>query len=171
MSYQRSTRGVIDLTSGETLTPGSPGWATYETWLSAGGTPRPPPPTPRWPDLAAARADLCAHVCIERARREAGGFAFRGKVIDSDDRARVRLMSAIVAATIATVRATAFTRTWTTADGSPLALDAVGMLALAQAMADYDNACAARATALKTAIAAADIATLETLDINEGWPT
>ena len=171
MTYRRADIGVVDLRSGASVTPASPDWPQYEAWLAAGGTPLPPPPRLRWPDLATARADLCAHVCIERARREAGGFAFRGKMIDSDDRARVRLMSAILAAASATVRATAFTRTWITADGSALALDAAGMLALAQAMADFDNACAARATALKTAIAAADIATLETLDINEGWPT
>jgi hypothetical protein len=41
MSYRVASRGVIDLTSGDPVQPGSARWVIYEAWLAAGGVPEP----------------------------------------------------------------------------------------------------------------------------------
>jgi hypothetical protein len=41
MSYRVALHGVIDLTSGDPVQPGSVRWAIYEAWLAAGGVPEP----------------------------------------------------------------------------------------------------------------------------------
>lgn len=169
--YRLADAGIVRMADGAVLLPGIDGWAGYEDWLRAGGKPLPPPAKSRWKGIDIARAEMLAAVRLERARREAAGFSFRGKVIESDAAARVRLFSAILAALVAKVGLQAFSRDWITADGSTLALDLPGMLALAQALAAYDNACAANAAALKEQIGTLDMPALEVFDFSTGWPT
>lgn len=173
MSYRIATHGVIRLADNAVLRPGHDGWTAYEEWLRSGGAPQPAIEPPRWKGLAEIKAEYMARVRIARARHEHGGFAFRSRRLDSDTEARVRLISAVLAALVARITSTStpFAREWVAADGSVITLDTADMLALATALADHDNACAARAASLKAQIIAApDMQSVQDLDINVGWP-
>lgn len=69
-----------------------------------------------------------------RDRLEAGGFEYRGVVIDSDSRSVERINTAAMSALIAKSSGEAYSIEWKTSSNKRLTLDAAGMLGLQAAL-------------------------------------
>jgi hypothetical protein len=116
------------------------------------------------------RAELLAKVKAERGRREQPGFAYLGKVIESDPISVQRITVASQAAQIALANNQPFVVDWTCADNTALSLDAQGVIALPVALAQYGLALHSHAQALKSQINAAEtLGDLTAIDIQSGW--
>lgn len=113
------------------------------------------------------REMLKARVKALRDQKETEGFAYMGKVFDSDERSVARITSA---ALTALAIGNTFTIDWTAADNSVVTLDQAAMLGMPAALAVYANDLHTTAKAHKAAIDAADFDTLKTYDITTGWP-
>lgn len=127
---------------------------------------------PRWPSVAAGRAELRGRVNAERDAHEQGGFAYMGKVIDSDPLSAQRLIGAAQLAQIAIGAAQPFSIDWTCADDTSLTMDAQQMLGAMAALGQHVTAVHARARQLKAQLEAAQtVAELEQVEaqIAEGW--
>jgi hypothetical protein len=116
-------------------------------------------------------------IAIEREWdvRKGNGFAFGGKVIDSDVTARENVSNAAMGAltAIASGHPEAFSLApapgWKCQDNTYLALDATGMLGMHKAMLDAGVALFAYAQQLKAQVVAADDPLA--VDIMAGWPS
>lgn len=102
------------------------------------------------------------------------GMPYNGKVIqiEDDDRANISGVAARAMGVVAQVPGMTWPQGfyWRTMDNSPLPLDAPGMLAMSQAVADHYTALLYNKGALKDAAnAAPDAATVEAIDANSGW--
>lgn len=171
MSYRLADRGVIRLADGLAILPGDAAWPAYKAWFAAGNRPDPVPLADRWLDLATARAEVRAAINAERDRREAGGFAYAGRVIDSDPRSAQRISLAVQAAQAALAVGAPFAVDWTCADNSTLTLDAAGVIGMPVALAQHAQALHAAAKALKLWAAGAEHAALAAFDATgAGWP-
>lgn len=102
-----------------------------------------------------------------RDQKETEGFAYMGKVFDSDERSVLRITQAALTAMAA---GPTFTIDWTAADNSIVTLDQAAMIGMPAALAVYANQLHQSAKAHKAAIDAADFDTLKTYDITTGWP-
>lgn len=102
-----------------------------------------------------------------RDQKETEGFAYMGKVFDSDERSVLRITQAALTAMAA---GPTFTIDWTAADNSIVTLDQAAMIGMPAALAVYANDLHTTAKAHKVAIDAADFDTLKTYDITTGWP-
>jgi len=111
---------------------------------------------------------LKAKVKALRDQKETEGFAFNGKVFDSDERSVLRITQAAFAAQVV---GPTFTIDWTTADGSLMTLNQAAMLGLPATFASYANQLHQAAKVHKAAIEVADFDTLKTYDITTGWST
>lgn len=121
--------------------------------------------------LAARRAELPATITADRDRREAAGFPYQGKVMDSTPLSVQRITAAALAAQVALAAGQPFSLDWTCADNSTLTLDAAGIIGMPVALAKHAAALHAHARNLKAAVAAAvDQAELDAIDIQSGWP-
>lgn len=109
-----------------------------------------------------------------KALREAkidGGATFAGKVAQTDLLSRTNIAGAALAAVIAKSAAAPFEVTWTFADNSTADLDADEMISLGITAMGHVDACYARARVLRSAIdAAADMAALLSINLEQGWP-
>lgn len=117
------------------------------------------------------RTSLKVDITLERDRREATVFRYRGKAIDCDPRAVQRITAAALAAQAALATGQPFSLDWTCADNSVLTLDAAGVAGMPLALAAYADALHRHARGLKQAVLAAeDVAALAAIDIQTGWP-
>ena len=101
-----------------------------------------------------------------RDQKETEGFAYMGKVFDSDERSVLRITQAALTAMAA---GPTFTIDWTAADNSIVTLDQAAMIGMPAALAVYANQLHQSAKAHKAAIDAADFDALKTYDITTGW--
>lgn len=167
--YQLLPRGVRDTDAGLDIAPGQTGWAAYQDWVAAGGIAYPLPIAPRWPNLATARAEVKAAITQERDSREAAGFEYLGKTIDSDPRAAQRISLAVQAAQAALAAGRPFSVDWTCADNSILTLDAAGVIGMPVALAMHAMTLHEQARTAKALADAAAMADLEAFDPIGGW--
>lgn len=140
--YRLAQVGVVRLADGATITRDMAEWEDYRAWLRAGNQPEPMElvTLPRWPDLAAAQADVWEAAKRRRDELERGGFEYLGRPLDSDQVAVSRIGIATQAAQAAALLRQPFEVGWTCADGSVIDLDAVGMMGMPAALALHANA-------------------------------
>ncbi|QND84153.1 DUF4376 domain-containing protein [Chromobacterium vaccinii] len=86
------------------------------------------------PSLDELRATAASRINAARDRVEAGGFAYRGAMIDSDSRSVERINTAAMAALIAKTSNQQYSIDWKTAGNEKMPLDADGMLGLQAAL-------------------------------------
>jgi len=167
--YQLLPRGVRDTDAGLDIAPGQTGWVEYLGWIAAGGIADPMPVPTRWPDIATARAEVKAAITQERDRREAAGFNYLGKTIDSDPRAAQRISLAVQAAQAALSAGQPFQVDWTCADNSILTLDAAGVISMPVALALHAMTLHEQARTAKAWADTAAMDVLEAFDPIGGW--
>ena len=148
----------------EVAAPGDPLLYTWEIQTVDGV------PTQTWTELslATAKANLITDLSAKRNQVETAGIVVGGTAIGSDQTARTLLNDAITALQCPGAPAEILYK-FPSGQWSSVALTmAQGMLA---AIAGHVAACASNQRALETAImAATDIAGLQAIDINQGWP-
>lgn len=130
-----------------------------------------PQPTQNELDNAAIQARrlvVCAAINAERDRREQSTFPYLGKRIDSYPVSVQRISVAATTAQLALAADVPFSIEWACADNSILALDAMGVLGMVQALGSHGLALHMFARGLKTQ--AMESETPETIDILTGWP-
>lgn len=113
------------------------------------------------------REMLKARVKLLRDQKETEGFAYMGKMFDSDERSVLRITQA---ALTAMAMGPTFTIDWTAMDNSVVTLDQAAMVGMPAALAVYANNLHTVAKTKKAAIDAADFDTLLTYDVTTGWP-
>jgi hypothetical protein len=97
-----------------------------------------------------------AAIRAERDRREAAGFPYLRKLIDSDSLSVQRITTATQSAQAAIAIGAEFSVDWTCADNSVLTLNAEQMLGMPVALADHANALHVTARVLRAEIEAAE---------------
>lgn len=161
-------RSADDL-PGMTLVPAPEGLPVAIGWTWDGVRFAPPP---RWPSLEVGQAELRARVKARRDALEQSGFAYLGKVLDSDPASAQRLIGAAQLAQAAAATGSPFSIDWTCADDSVLTMDAPQMVGALAALGAHVAALHTQARARKEQIAEAQsIADLTVLEasIEEGW--
>lgn len=135
-----------------------PGWSYADGAFS-------PPPAPPLSELQATRT---AAARAEFDARVAAGMPWQGRVLQIDDVSRANLSGAALRAERGTLPEPFY---WTMADNSDLALDAAGMLAMAEAAMDHYYTLKRHYEGLRAAVAAApDAEALAAIDLTAGWP-
>lgn len=106
-----------------------------------------------------------------RTEKVNGGAATTWGIAQTDELARSNISGATLAAVIAKSASAPFEITWTFADNSTADLDADEMIGLGLTVMAHVDACYARARVLRADIdAAADMAALLSINIEQGWP-
>lgn len=144
---------------------------TVETWADDEAIyvrPRTPDPAEA---LAIARLQRWeAAKLIRDAHIDSGCMTPLGRV-DSDEASRLNISGAVQAALIAQAAGESFAIDWTMADNSVVSHNGSAMVAMGLAVASYVSACHEAARLLRVAIEdAADLAAVEAIDIEVGWP-
>jgi hypothetical protein len=106
--------------------------------------------------------DVLALIAAERYRRETTGITINGLLIDTSDRSKTLINGSALKA----LRNPDFVLRWKTADGF-IELTADQVLAIADAVSDYVQACFDREEALQKAYADG---TYTAAMLDEGWP-
>ena len=101
------------------------------------------------PTMEERKTAIRTGINVERDCKEQGGFAYQGKVFDSDPTSVIRINAAVNTAVAAILANTEFAVDWTAADNTIMELDAQGFLALSAALAQHSNTQHVRARALK----------------------
>lgn len=100
-----------------------------------------------------------------------GGCATPSGLIDTDADSQNKLNGAVTAAMISKQASAPFSVDWTMADNSVVTMNADALIAAGMAVVTFLNACQGAGTAIRQSIdAAADQATLDTIDITAGYP-
>lgn len=121
--------------------------------------------------LARAKAAAWAAVKAKRAAVQIGGCATTLGPVQTDLESRGLINGAVTMAMLALSAGAPFEMAFTLADNSTVAIDAAGMIALGQAVGAFIATAHARSVALRALIdAAGDIAAIEAIDIETGWP-
>lgn len=124
------------------------------------------------PELAEAKTRLWNEVKAARARHEEGGCATSLGRVDTDADSQRKVSGSVQMAMIAHAAGAPFEIMWTMQDNSEVPHDAAAMIAMGLAVGGHVSACHAAARSLWTAIdAAADLAAVDAIDINQGWPS
>lgn len=110
--------------------------------------------------VARARADLLAYAADRRWRIEVGGIVIAGVPIATDDRSKIMIMGARVAA----ASDAAWQTIWHGADGQTYPLNAAAMIAISGAVEAHVNATFGTFATVKTAIEAGTITTTAAID-------
>ena len=106
-----------------------------------------------------------------RDQRESAGFAYMGKVIDSDPRSVLRINTLAMTAQAALASEQPFAIDWTCQDNSALALDAMAAIGMPAALAMWANTLHQHARGLKDLIDAAQTPDeLQEIELQDGWP-
>lgn len=127
---------------------------------------------PRYPDIAAGKAELLSQINAKRDELETHGFPHAGLWFQSDERSVARINSTALMASAALITgATAEFPDWISADNTPLPVDAQEVLALQASLTRHGGALHAHARSLKARVQAAQTADdLAAIDITAGWP-
>jgi hypothetical protein len=122
-------------------------------------------------NLDAARADVLAAINAARDRKEAEGFGFLGKWLQSDERSAARIANAALTASTSLATGQSFSVSWAAGDNTTIMLDAAGMLAMQAALTQRAASLHYYSRGLKDQVqAAATIDELTAVDIDTGWP-
>jgi hypothetical protein len=105
--------------------------------------------------LADVKAKRWSEVKRHRDLLEASGFPYMGKVLDSDERSVQRITTVVQAAQAALGAQQPFSMSWTCADNSQLALNAVAAVGMPVALAMYADQLHQTAKTLRARIEAA----------------
>lgn len=131
---------------------------------------------PRGPNelelLEIARTSKLATIDRLRVNHESAGFAFDGKIFDSDNNSRERLINAVAAAHTALIGGGVFATEWVCQDNTTYSVpDAQTMLAIQLAFTYHGQACHDHTQVLKSAVRGAEtLEALQAIDITTGWP-
>lgn len=120
-------------------------------WVAGGGVIKPYIPP---------AIDLVAYAADARWRKEGGGIVVAGIPVATDDRAKLMITGARVAA----MADPAWTTTWHGTDGNSYPVDAAAMVAISDAVQAHVNATFATFAAVKAAIDAGEITTADQVD-------
>lgn len=116
--------------------------------------PEAPEPEPTTP------SELIAYAANRRWRTEVGGVRIAGVPIATDDRSKIMIMGARIAA----AANAAWSTIWHGADGGTYPIDAATMIAISDAVEEHVNATFAIFATVKAAIEAATITSREQID-------
>lgn len=125
-----------------------PGWAAVDGGFSA---PVAVPPS---------QERLMAYAADRRWRREVGGIVIGGVPVATDDRSKIMIMGARVAA----AADAGWETIWHGSDGQTYPLNAAAMIAISNAVEAHVNATFATFAAVKVDIVAGEITTLAAID-------
>ncbi len=124
-------------------------------WLAAGGVIEPYQPPP---------IDLIAYAADRRWRNEVGGISVAGIPVATDDRAKLMITGARVAA----MADPSWSTTWHGADGNTYPLDAAAMVLISDEVQQHVNAGFTTFAAVKAEIEAGTITTTDQIDVAFG---
>lgn len=136
-------------------TPDGPLEAHLHAWLQTEGNaiePYVPPPEPVF--------DIAAYAADRRWRSEIGGIVVAGIPVATDDRSKLMITGARVAA----MADPAWTTTWHGTDGNSYPVDTAAMVAISDAVQAHVNATFATFATVKAAIEAGAITTAAQVD-------
>ena len=123
------------------------------------------------PDLTAIRAARWTLVKAGRDRAEWWGCSTMLGRVDTDPESQRKTSGAVQLAMIAQAAGVPFAIDWTMQDNSVAAHDAAAMIAMGVAVGQHVAACHAAALIKRQALAdAADVAAIEVVDVDTGWP-
>lgn len=121
--------------------------------------------------LAIARTTKRQAVAVARNNHEWGGAATPLGRMDTDPDSQRKINGSVTAALIAQQQGQPISVEWTMEDNANIVHDAAAMIAAGVAVGQHVAACHAHALELKDEIeAAADMAALDAIDIEAGWP-
>jgi len=123
------------------------------------------------PTILIANKRIVLHAAVKAARdvHEQAGCTTPSGQVDTDADSQRKVGGA---ATMALALGASFTMDWRMKDNSIVRLDASGMIALGEAVAEHVAACQARKNALDAAIdAATTLDELAAIDPEQGWPS
>lgn len=126
-------------------------------WVRKEGGGFGPPPEPVSPSL---QVQLLAHAADKRWRREVGGIVIAGVPVATDDRSKIMIMGARVAAAANPDWETV----WHGADGQTYPLNAASMIAISDAVEAHVNATFATFAAVKADIDTGEITATAEID-------
>lgn len=109
---------------------------------------------------AESKRELAAYASAVRYDKEVGGITYNGSPIATDDRSKQMILGARM---VAQADAT-FTTKWAATDGTIVALDAPGLVALSNAVLAHVQACFLRFASVKADIDAGNITTTAQVD-------
>lgn len=122
----------------------------------------------RTPTLAQARTDKLAALSERRWQAETGGTLVGGVPVKTDASSTAKITAAYVQAK----ENPNFTVNWKVATAMFVTLDAATIIAIGDAVTAHVQACFDNEMALTASIMlAADVAALDAIDINSGWPS
>jgi hypothetical protein len=119
-----------------------------------------PAPAPEPRGEVEIRADLMAHAADRRWRIETGGILVAGVPVATDDRAKIMIMGARVAASADP----AWSTVWHGSDGETYPLDAGAMIAVSNAVEAHVNATFATFATIRAGILAGTLTTTAAID-------
>lgn len=123
------------------------------------------------PDLTALRTARWALVKARRDQAEWWGCSTALGRVDTDPESQRKTSGAVQLAMIAQATGTSFEIDWTMQDNGVAAHDAAAMIAMGVAVGQHVAACHAAALMKRQALAnAADVAAIEAVDLDNGWP-
>lgn len=108
----------------------------------------------------AVKGQLAAYAAAARYNKEIGGITFNGSPVATDDRSKQMILGARMAAQADAT----FTTKWAATDGTIVALDAAGLIALSNAVLGHVQACFLRFASVKADIDAGNITTTAQID-------
>lgn len=120
-------------------------------WIAAGNTPSP---------YVATKDDLAAYASDLRWQKESGGITISGVPIATDDRSKLMITGARVAADADP----AWTTIWQGTDGTSYPLNAAAMIAISNAVSAHVAGCFASYATVKAAIDAGTMTTTAAID-------
>jgi hypothetical protein len=122
--------------------------------------------------LAERQADLWEAVKAKREIIETGTAPTPSGAVQIDEQSKLKINGLVTMAMLADQQAQPFSEDFTIADNSVVTLDAAATIAMGVAVGQFVSDTYARARELRDAIeAATDVANLEAIDIDTGWPT
>ena len=123
-------------------------------------------------DLPSAKAEKWERAKLQRSAAIDAGCTVPGVgTFDTDADSRANITGAVTGAIVAAGAGEPFAITWKLADNTFVPLDGPGMIGVGVAVLEFVSACHARAQVLALAIeAAVDVAELDGIDVEAGWP-
>lgn len=153
--YQLTGTDVVIRTGDGCRIPNDPfNWsrAQYDAWSAVAGNvadPYVPPPV-----------DLAAYAAAARWAKETGGIAVAGVPVATDDRSKLMIIGARVAASANP----SWSTIWQGADGNTYPIDVTAMIAISDAVAAHVAACFAAFSTVLAGIKAGTVTTTAQID-------
>lgn len=153
-TYRHLANGFVLLLPDMIQVPNDPynsAWLDYQAWVAAGGVTEP---------FAPPVVDLVAYAKDASWQKEVGGITFAGIRIATDDRSKLMITGARVAA----MSDPNWTTRWDAADDTTHEINAPTMIAISEAVSAHVNECFAIRATVKASIADGSITTTAQID-------